>query len=89
MVSGRDELNGVWEASFADVIDISDEIRAGRRVRRRRVMMRVAALLLLAGAVCVALFPLVLQSWTARSMGDVSDGAAGFGRSRGSVCGWR
>lgn len=50
MVSGRDELNGVWEASFADVIDISDEIRAGRRVRRRRVMMRVAALLLLAGA---------------------------------------
>ena len=76
MVSGRDELNGVWEASFADVIDISDEIRAGRRVRRRRVMMRVAALLLLAGAVCVALFPLVLQSWTARSMGDVSDVSA-------------
>lgn len=82
MVSGRDELNGVWEASFADVIDISDGIRAGRRVRRRRVMMRVAALLLLAGAVCVALFPLVLQSRTARSMGDVSDVSAR------TVAGW-
>lgn len=47
--------------TFADAIDVSDITSERRRLTRNLIVMRVATILLVVAAICVAGFPLVLQ----------------------------
>ena len=72
-----------WEpVAFAEVVDVSDVVRRRRMRLVQFVVMRALAALLIASALCVGLFPVVMQVRSARSPSNTSDAVAK------TVAGW-
>ena len=72
-----------WEpVAFAEVVDVSDVVRRRRMRLVQFVVMRALAALLIASALCVGLFPVVMQVRSARSLSNTSDAVAK------TVAGW-
>lgn len=68
--------------SFAEAIDVDDEMRQRRRARGTMLAMRAVAALLIVAAVCIGGFPAMLQYWSARDLSETSV------RSAQTVAGW-
>ena len=68
--------------SFAEAIDVYDEMRQRRRARGTMLAMRAVAALLIVAAVCIGGFPAMLQYWSARDLSETSV------RSAQTVAGW-
>lgn len=68
--------------SFAEAIDVADEMRQRRRARGTMLAMRAVAALLIVAAVCIGGFPAMLQYWSARDLSETSV------RSAQTVAGW-
>ena len=68
--------------SFAEAIDVADEMRQRRRARGTMLAMRAGAALLIVAAVCIGGFPAMLQYWSARDLSETSV------RSAQTVAGW-
>lgn len=68
--------------SFAEAIDVADEMRQRRRARGTMLAMRAVAALLIVAAVCIGGFPAILQYWSARDLSEMSV------RSAQTVAGW-
>lgn len=68
--------------SFAEAIDVDDEMRQRRRARGTMLAMRAVAALLIVAAVCIGGFPAMLQYWSARDLSEMSV------RSAQTVAGW-
>jgi len=68
--------------AFAEVVDVSDVVRRRRMRLVQFVVMRALAALLIASALCVGLFPVVMQVRSARSLSNTSDAVAK------TVAGW-
>lgn len=63
-----------WEpVAFAEVVDVSDVVRRRRMRLVQFVVMRALAALLITSALCVGLFPVVMQVRSARSLSNTSD----------------
>lgn len=72
-----------WEpVAFAEVVDVSDVVRRRRMRLVQFVVMRALAVLLIASALCVGLFPVVMQVRSAWSLSNTSDVVAK------TVAGW-
>lgn len=72
-----------WEpVAFAEVVDVSDVVRRRRMRLVQFMVMRALAALLIASALCVGLFPVVMQVRSARSLSNTSDAVAK------TVAGW-
>ena len=72
-----------WEpVAFAEVVDVSDVVRRRRMRLVQFVVMRALAAPLIASALCVGLFPVVMQVRSARSLSNTSDAVAK------TVAGW-
>ena len=69
-------------ATFAEVIDVSGVVRERRRMHIRYLAVRGVSVLLIVGAVVVAMLPAVMQSRSARRLTAVSDASAR------TVAGW-
>ncbi|PIB82734.1 class C sortase [Bifidobacterium sp. N5G01] len=68
--------------SFAEAIDVADEMRQRRHARGTMLAMRAVAALLIVAAVCIGGFPAMLQYWSARDLSETSV------RSAQTVAGW-
>ena len=68
--------------SFAEAIDVADEMRQRRRARGTMLAMRAVAALLIVAAVCIGGFPAMLQYRSARDLSGTSV------RSAQTVAGW-
>lgn len=68
--------------SFAEAIDVDDEMRQRRHARGTMLAMRAVAALLIVAAVCIGGFPAMLQYWSARDLSETSV------RSAQTVAGW-
>ena len=68
--------------SFAEAIDVDDEMRQRRRARGTMLAMRAVAALLIVAAVCIGGVPAMLQYWSARDLSETSV------RSAQTVAGW-
>ncbi len=80
-VDGRLLMAGCF-LSFAEAIDVADEMRQRRRARGTMLAMRAVAALLIVAAVCIGGFPAMLQYWSARDLSETSV------RSAQTVAGW-
>lgn len=82
--AGRRGLAGgsAAPATFAEVIDVSGVVRERRRMHIRYLAVRGVSVLLIVGAVVVAMLPAVMQSRSARRLTAVSDASAR------TVAGW-
>lgn len=69
-------------AAFVEVIDVSGVVRERRCVRIRYLAVRGVSVLLIVGAVVVAMLPAAMQSCSARRLAAVSDASAR------TVAGW-
>ena len=68
--------------SFAEAIDVADEMRQRRHARGTMLAMRAVAALLIVAAVCIGGFPAMLQYRSARDLSETSV------RSAQTVAGW-
>lgn len=68
--------------SFAEAIDVADEMRQQRHARGTMLAMRAVAALLIVAAVCIGGFPAMLQYRSARDLSETSV------RSAQTVAGW-
>lgn len=68
--------------SFAEAIDVDDEMRQRRRARGTMLAMRAVAALLIVAAVCIGGFPAMLQYRSARDLSETSVSSAQ------TVAGW-
>ena len=80
-VDGRLSTAGCF-LSFAEAIDVADEIRQRRHARGTMLAMRAVAALLIVAAVCIGGFPAMLQYRSARDLSETSVSSAQ------TVAGW-
>ena len=80
-VDGRLSTTGCF-LSFAEAIDVADEIRQRRHARGTMLAMRAVAALLIVAAVCIGGFPAMLQYRSARDLSETSVSSAQ------TVAGW-
>lgn len=80
-VDGRLSTAGCF-LSFAEAIDVDDEMRQRRHARGTMLAMRAVAALLIVAAVCIGGFPAMLQYRSARDLSETSV------RSTQTVAGW-
>ena len=80
-VDGRLSTTGCF-LSFAEAIDVADEMRQRRHARGTMLAMRAVAALLIVAAVCIGGFPAMLQYRSARDLSETSVSSAQ------TVAGW-